>query len=455
MTSAPTDAESLPPNPGSVAVEPRGVRRKLMWRIVPLVFVLYIISYLDRANVAFVQDKMRDDLGFSNSVFGEGVSFFFVGYLLLEIPGALLVEHWSARKWFSRILVTWGLCSMGLALVRVSWHFYLVRFLLGLAEAGFFPGLIVYFTHWFPRADRARALAGLVLAVPLSQALGAWVTEQILHIHWFNLAGWQWVFLIEGFPAVVLGIAVLFLMSDRPRQASWLRPEEAEWLEQTLEAERRSVARSGVTLAHVLRGPTVWLLGLGILLANTGGYAFGFWIKDAFSLLLTETRGKDAAGSALSWIGLFYVCGSAGIWLAGQSSDRTGERKWHCIAGQVLTAVCLAISLVPGQPWSWIFAWLCLTGFFAYFWPPPFWVLPTQVLSASAAAVAIGFINICANVAGIIGPSVVGWMKDASVNVRSCLLFSVAFYAAGGVIIALLRVPKETKGIAPMSTNSP
>jgi ACS family tartrate transporter-like MFS transporter len=441
VNSVPTQAASL--RPGSVAVDPRGVRRKLMWRIVPLVFVLYIISYLDRANVAFVQDKMRDGLGFSDRVFGIGVGIFFVGYLLLEIPGALIVEHWSARKWFSRILVTWGLCSMGLALVRLPWHFYLARFLLGLAEAGFFPGIIVYFTHWFPRADRARALAGLVLGVPLSQALGAWVTEQILQVHWLDLAGWQWVFLLEGFPAVFLGIAVLFLMTDRPKQASWLRPEEAEWLEQTLETERRSVARSGVTLANVLRRPGVWLLALGILATNTGGYALGFWIKDAFQVLLTETRGRSAAEGSLTWIGLFYACGVAGVWLAGQSSDRSGDRKWHCIVGQLLTAICLAISLLPGQPWGWIFTWLCLTGFFAYFWPPPFWVLPSQVLSSSAAAVAIGFINICANVAGIIGPPVVGWMKDASVDVRSCLLFSVACYAAGAAIVAVLRVPAE------------
>jgi MFS transporter, ACS family, tartrate transporter len=442
VSTTPTDTEALPP--GNVAVDPRRLRRKLMWRIVPLVFVLYIISYLDRANVAFVEDQLQEDLGFSKRVIGIGMGLFFVGYLLLEIPGALLVEHWSARKWFSRILVTWGLCSMALALVRLPWHFFLVRFLLGLAEAGFFPGLMVYFTHWFPSADRARAFAGLVLAVPLSQALGAWVTQQILVVHWLDLVGWQWVFLLEGLPAVLMGIAVLFLLADRPRQASWLRREEAEWLEQTLQAERQSVAASGVRPANVFRHPAVWLLAMGILATNTGGYALGFWIKDAFQVLLCETRGSGE--EALTWIAGFYCCGLAGVWLAGQLSDRSGERKWHCIAGQVLTAVCLAISLVPGQPWSWIFTWLCLTGCFAYFWPPPFWVLPTQVLSASAAAVAIGFINICANVAGIIGPPVVGWMKDASFDVRSCLLFSVATYAAGGGIIAFLRVP--TKAVA-------
>ncbi len=433
LTAAPAVAAAPP--------DVRALRRKLMWRIVPLVFVLYLVAYLDRANIAFVENEMRADLDFTPADFGNGVGLFFVGYLLLEIPGALIVEHWSARKWFSRILLTWGVCSMGLALVRTPWEFYLARFLLGLAEAGFFPGIIVYFTHWFPRADRARAFAGLILGVPLSQALGAWVTQQILQVTWFDLAGWQWVFLIEGFPAIVLGVAVIFLMTDRPRQARWLHPAEADWLETTLADERQAAASAKVGLGQALRLPIVWLLALGILATNTGGYALGTWLKDAFRTLLVETRGAAAGDEALWWIGLFYVCGTAGIWFAGRSSDRRGERKWHCIAGQVLTAVCLGASLIPGQPWAGVFFWLCLTGFFAYFWPPPFWVLPTQLLSASAAAVAIGFINISANVAGIIGPPIIGWMKDAHFDVRSCLLVSVACYALGGVIIALLRVP--------------
>jgi MFS transporter, ACS family, tartrate transporter len=311
--------------------------------------------------------------------------------------------------------------------------------------------IIVHFTHWFPRADRARALAGLILGVPLSQALGAWVTQQILQVTWFNLAGWQWVFLIEGFPALVMGVAVLFWLTDRPRQASWLSPAEADWLEETLAAERRAAAATDVTVRQIVRQPVVWLLALGILAANTGGYALGFWIKDAFRTLLTETRDARAAEEALWWIGLYYTCGVAGIWVAGQSSDRSGDRKWHCVAGQVLTACCLAASLVPGQPWAGVFFWLCLTGFFTYFWPPPFWVLPTQALSASAAAVAVGFINICANVAGIIGPPAVGWMKEAHFDLRPCLLFSVACYALGAVVIAMLRVPSTVSKRRPES----
>src|ERR1700675_2965830 len=168
-------------------VDPRVVRRKVAWRILPLLLLLYIIAYLDRVNVSYAALEMKPALGFSDEEFGWGVGIFFVGYLLLEIPGALLVEHWSARKWFARILVTWGLCSMAMALVRAPWHFYSARFLLGVAEAGFFPGIIVYFTHWFPRADRGRALAGLVLGVPLSQAAGAWATQQILQLTWLDL----------------------------------------------------------------------------------------------------------------------------------------------------------------------------------------------------------------------------------------------------------------------------
>jgi ACS family tartrate transporter-like MFS transporter len=317
-----------------VSPEPRTIRRKVAWRIFPLIFLAYIVAYLDRANAGFAKLQMQERLNFPDDVFGWGFGIFFAGYLLLEIPGALFVEHWSARKWFARILLTWGLCSMGMALVRTPWQFYLARFLLGLAEAGFFPGVIVYLTHWFPRADRARAMAALVLGVPVSLALGARVSGSLLEVHWLALDGWQWVFLMEGLPAILLGSAVPFLLTDRPRQARWLAPAEREWLERTLESERRSTsATSGMTLREALRGRTVWLLALGILATNTGGYALLFWLPTAVQNLL-RASGRDAASAAvLNWVGLVYACGMAGVWLSGQSSDRTGERKWHCGAG--------------------------------------------------------------------------------------------------------------------------
>lgn len=436
---------SLEPSPADAQpeVDPEAVRRKVARRLLPLVFALYIVSYLDRANVGFAKLRMQEALGFSEQVFGRAFAIFFAGYLLLEIPGALLVQHWSARKWFLRILVTWGLCSMGMALVRTEWQFYGARFLLGLAESGFFPGVIIYFTHWFPRAERGRALAGMVLAIPVSLALGAQVSNAVMEVHWFGLEGWQWVFLIEGLPAVLLGLALPWIMTDRPRDARWLEPAEREWLEQTLEKERQETATLGsVTLRQALRRPTVWLLALGILATNTGGYALIFWLPTAVANLLKATGRPSAPGDVLNWTLVTYVFGLAGVWLSGQSSDRTGERKWHCVAAQVLTGTFLAASVLPGQPWGAVFFWLCLTQFFAFAWPSPFWVLPTLTLSSSAAAVSIGFINICANVAGLLGSPVVGEMKHAGFSERACLLFLAGCYVVGGAIVALLRVPK-------------
>jgi MFS transporter, ACS family, tartrate transporter len=433
--------ESLPPAP----VDPRAVTRKVAWRIIPLIFILYLVAYLDRANLSFAGLQMRERLKFSEDEFGWGAGIFFIGYLLLEIPGTLLVEHWSARKWFARILVTWGVCSTGMALVRTSTQFYAARFLLGLAEAGFFPGVIVYFTHWFPRADRGRAIAGLVLGIPVSLALGARVSAELLKANWYGLDGWQWVFIVEGLPAVLLGVAVPFLLTDRPRQARWLTAAESDWLESTLESERREAAAAGrATLAQALRHPAVWLLALGIFATNIGGYALVFWLPAAVKQLLAATGREATSAAVLDWLGVAYLFGLAGVWLSGRSSDRTRAWKWHCVAGQMLTGLFLAAAVAKGQSWAFVFVWLCLVQFFAFFWPSPFWVLPTLTLSASAAAVSIGFINICANLAGWVGPVLFGKMRDAGYDDRACLVVLAGCYAAGGVIVALLRIPAPT-----------
>jgi ACS family tartrate transporter-like MFS transporter len=196
-------SDSACPAPEPV-VDSRVVRRKVARRLLPLIFILYVVAYLDRANAGFAKPRMQEALHFTDQQFGWGFGIFFIGYLLLEIPGALIVEHRSASRWFTRIMITWGLCSMATALVRTPWQFYVARFLLGLAEAGFFPGVIVYFTHWFPRAERARALAGMVLGIPVSLACGARLSGWLLEVEWFGWAGWQWVFLAEGLPAVLL-----------------------------------------------------------------------------------------------------------------------------------------------------------------------------------------------------------------------------------------------------------
>src|SRR4051794_2103054 len=292
----------MPPEPDLLA---RSVRRKVARRLLPLIFVLYVVAYLDRANAGFAKLQMKDALGFSDSAFGWGFGLFFVGYLFLEIPGALLVERWSARKWFARILVTWGACSMATALVRTEEHFYLARFLLGLAEAGFFPGVIVYLTHWFPRRDRARALAGLAFGVPASMALGARMSGWLLDQSWCGLAGWQWVFLVEGAPAVLLGLAVPFVLPDRPRDARWLTAAERDHLERTLDAERRETAGgTEMTLGAALRRPAVWILAAGIMAVNTGGYALVFWLPTCVKGLLAAAGRPDNPTNVLDWTGL-------------------------------------------------------------------------------------------------------------------------------------------------------
>lgn len=414
------------------------LRRKVAWRVLPLVFVLYIVAYLDRANVGFAKLRMASDLGFSEETFGLGIGIFFIGYLLLEIPGALLVERWSARKWFARILISWGFISALTAFVQTPTQFYIARFMLGVAEAGFFPGIIVYFTHWFTAADRGRALSGLVMGVPFSLALGAPVSAALLDVHWLGLSGWKWMFLLEGLPAVILGLITLGYMTDRPRHAAWLTPQERDYLEGRLAEEARAKESAGGTsVRQALRLKNVWLLALGIFATNTGGYALAFWLPTTVKNL---SGGSDQ--SALLYSGLFYACGLASVYLSGQSSDRTGDRKWHCVGGQVATALFLAGSVIPGQPFPLVMTWLCATGFAAYFWPSPFWALPTLTLTASAAAVSIGFINMCANLAGYLGNHVNGWLRARHAGESTCLLFLAACYLVGGILVSFVRVQR-------------
>jgi ACS family tartrate transporter-like MFS transporter len=412
------------------------LRRKVAWRVLPLVVVMYFVSYLDRANVAFAKLRMANDLKFSEEVFGLGIGIFFIGYLILEIPGALLVERWSARKWFSRILITWGIISALTAFVQTSGQFYCIRFLLGVAEAGYFPGIIVYFTHWFTQGDRSRALSGLLLAVPLSLALGAPLSALLLDVNWLGLAGWRWLFIIEGLPAVVLGCGVLFWMTDRPHQAKWLTANERDYLADRLAAEARAKDNAGkVSVRQALRLPNVWLLVLSIFIANTGGYALAFWLPTTIKNL---SGGSDRATLLYSCV--YYTCGAVSVILAGQSADRSGERKWHCVAGMVATGVFLSCSAISGQAFGLTMLWLCLTALSAYFWISPFWTLPTLALNASAAAVAIGLINMAANLAGYLGNHVTGWLRSHGYSESVCLLFLAICFAAGGLLLSRLKV---------------
>lgn len=428
-----TDSESTPVNVPAL-------RRKVALRILPLVILLYIISYLDRANVAFAKLRMGKALGFSEEVFGFGIGVFFIGYLFLEIPGALLVERWSARKWFARILVTWGFISAAMAFVKTPSQFYWARFFLGVAEAGFFPGIIVYFTHWFVQGDRSRALSGLLMAVPFSLALGAPVSSLLLDVNWMGLEGWQWLFIVEGMPAVLLGFVVLRCLTDRPRDANWLTQRERDHLEAELAAEAAAKEVAGkVSVSAAFRLPAVWLLVIGVMICNSGGYALSFWLPTTVKNL---SGGSDRM--TLFYSGIYYACGIVSVIVSGQSADRTGDRKWHAVGGMIATGVFLACSVLPGQAFGTQMIWLCLTALGAFFWITPFWTLPSLTLTASAAAAATGLINMGANIAGYLGNHATGWLRAHGYGETGCLLFLSACFIVGGCVISLLRLrPKS------------
>ena len=426
---------SLPPG-ASVADR---TRSKVRRRLLPFLFVLYIISYLDRANVAFAKLSMTADLHFSEAVFGFGAGIFFLGYLLLEIPGAIIVERWSARQWFARILITWGLCATLVGFIRTPIEFYGARLLLGIAEAGFFPGVIVYLSHWFVERDRARAMAGFIIAIPFSLALGAPISALILRLDWLGLAGWRWVFILEGAPAVVLGIITLFYLTDHPRQARWLDPDERDWIGSELEAEKASKKALGhVSVWQALRQRNVLILAAALCLANLGGYAFIFWlpstIRMASGLSVTLSTGCAA---------LPFLAGLVSIPLTGMLSDRSGERRLYAALPLILAAVFFTLSTFVGQPFQLVILWLTLTGAAGYAFPPPFWVLPTLTLGESAAAASIGLINSIGNLGGFLGPIIVGYLLSRDLPYSLAMTVLASAYLAGGLLLLAIRIPRR------------
>jgi ACS family tartrate transporter-like MFS transporter len=298
----------------------RSARRKIALRLLPFLWLLYMIAFVDRVNVAYAALEMSHDLGFSDRVFGFGAGIFFIGYVLLEIPGALIVERWSARRWIARIMISWGIVTALVGLVHTSRQFYMARFVLGMAEAGFFPGVIVYLTHWFCRHDRTKAVAVFMAAIPLSNVVGSPIAGRILSIHWYGLQGWRWLFILEGVPAVVFGIVTLFYLTDWPSQAAWLSHDEQQWITDELDREKRSKGPS-VTIWKAIQHPNVILLTLIYFLCTTSLYGFTIWLP---------TIVKRASGFSNRVVTLVvvlpYVAGLVATLLNGWHSDRTQER---------------------------------------------------------------------------------------------------------------------------------
>src|SRR5437762_12381697 len=429
-------------------------RAKAYLRLLPILFLSYAIAYVDRVNVGLAKLKMTEDLpGFDNEVVGFGMGIFFIGYLILEIPGTLLVEKWSARKWICRIMITWGVMAALTAFVTTPFQFYVVRFLLGLSEAGFFPGVIVYLTHWFPRRDRARALACFLVATPIAQIVSPKISNALLKIgtdeaingvtvhrpELFGLEGWQCLYIFWGIPAVLLGVVVFFLLKDRPRDAWWLTPEESEALE--LEREKDLQRRHRMTVLEALRHPKVLLLALAYFCIVTGSYGVEFFLP---SILQQWYHLKL---DAITWLVILPpVLALAGQLFVGWNSDRTKERRFHVVVPIALGALALALApLTQGKLVLTIACFmLAFVGFKSYL--PAFWSLPNLFLAEAAAAGSIGLINSIGNLGGFLGPYVLGKVQTLTGSFVGGIYFLCVSMTLSAMIIFLLRLePKPSR----------
>jgi len=417
----------------------RGVVRKISVRLLPFLFLLYIIAFLDRVNVSFAGLEMMRDLNFSDRVFGLGAGIFFVGYVVFEIPGALLVERWSARRVIARILVTWGIVTVLVALVRTPGQFYAARFLLGAAEAGFFPGVVVYLTHWFRYEDRAKAAALFMAAIPVANVIGSPLAGGILGVQWAGWPGWRWLFVLEGIPAVIFGVVTLYFLPDWPRDAKWLEPEERNWITQELEREKEAKAKTaGVSIAQALRMPSVVLLTLVYFLAVTGIYGFAVWFP---TILKRATGFTNVTVTLLA--ALPYLAGAAAMLFNGWHSDRTRERRLHTAVPLFVGAACLGAALFTGGHLFVAFVMMVVVGACTTAFLPSFWPLPTQFLSASAAAASIGLINALGNLGGFLGPYAMGFLRSRTGSFTAGLVVLLACMAAGGALVLFLPPQRE------------
>jgi MFS transporter, ACS family, tartrate transporter len=413
-------------------------RSRIATRLLPFLFLLYVANYLDRTNIAYATLGMKGDLGLTDSVFGTASGIFFIGYFALQIPGALLVERWSAKRLLSLTLVTWGLLTTLTGFVRTPLELYGARFLLGAAEAGFFPGVIVYLSHWFINQDRAKATARFMAAIPIGFMIGGPIAGAILGVHWLGIIGWRWLFLLEGVPAIVLGIGALFVLPDWPNEARWLRPDERDWITDRLAEERRAKAHAEqMTTWQALRHPAVLVLTAGLFFTYTGGYAFWFWFP---TMLQRFTGWTDV--QRIGWIGAIpFIAGLIGMLIVGWSSDRAGERRWHFAIPQLTAALALSAWFLIPHSNALLIVVFTLLGFGTVAYLPSFWALPSAFLTNSAAAAAVGFINCTASIGGFVGPKIIGNLSQRTGSFNSGFVFMIACWTIASVLVLLC--PRE------------
>jgi len=416
------------------------VVRKVTLRIIPFVFLLYIVSYLDRANIGYAALQMNAELALSAEAFGFISGIFFIGYFLFEVPSNVLLNRYGARVWIARILVTWGVIAAATAFAETATHLYILRFLLGVAEAGFFPGIIVYLTYWFRSKELATTVALFTAAIPVSYIIGAPLSTWIMdNIHWYGWSGWRWMLFLEGIPAVFLGVVCFFYLTDKPEQAKWLKGEEREWLLAELERDRTSrknVKHFGVMKA--MTNPKVLHLSFIYFVYQCGSLGVGYWMPQiikGFSESLTHTQ-----------IGLIamvpYIVATVVMIGWSRSSDRHGERKLHsAIPLAVATVAMLGAGLVTSPVIAITMISLALAGLYSF--KSPFWALPTLFLSRSTAAISIAVINSIGNLGGFVGPFVIGMVKGTTNSAAAGLMFLSVLLAIAFIMTLMMRINSQ------------
>lgn len=411
--------------------------RRISWRLLPLIVVIYFVAYIDRSNVGFAALGMNKELGFSAYLYGWGAGIFFLGYFLFEVPSNLALERVGARKWIARIMVTWGLVSASMIFVRGPISFLTIRFLLGVAEAGFFPGVLLYFTYWYPYEYRARVVSAIFVAAPASNAVSAALSGALLELDGvWGLAGWKWMFLVESAPAVLLAPVVLWVLTDKPAQAAWLPADERAWLDARLIEERTRIEqRRKLTLRDALTDRRVMLLSLVYLTIVTATYGITFFLP-----LIVKSHGLSNMDTGFV-TAIPYTLGVVGLVFWSRSSDLRNERRWHYIVGALVAAAGLAGAGL-GVPPIVALASMSFAAIGLYGCKPALWAVPSRFLSGTAAAGGIALMNAIGNLGGFLGPYIVGWIRDSTSSYEAALSF-LAACAGASAVIALAAIPRR------------
>ena len=409
--------------------------RKVRWRLIPFLFLLYIVAYLDRVNVGFAAIDMNRDLGFSAAIYGFGSGIFFLSYTLFEVPSNLILARVGVRVWIARIMFTWGVFATAMIFVNSVTTFYTLRFLLGIAEAGFFPGIILYLTHWFPARERARAVGLFMTATAMAGVIGAPISSALLQLHGAaGLHGWQWLFLIEGLPAMALAPVVLFFMTERPSDAAWLTADERDWLTREMAAEHAQTAHTHVTLRAALTSARLWIVSLPYFCVVIAFYGISFWLPQ----ILQGSSGYSSAMVVLL-SAIPYISATAGLVILGTRSDQTGERRWHVAMPCLIGALGFVLTVLAPPTPAYALTTLSIAAFGIWGTLGPYWAIPTAFLRGTAAAGGIALVNSIGNLGGFVGPYLVGWIRDATGGFTAGLLTLAAILVVGAVIVLSVK----------------